>query len=321
MSNSWPARAAVIGVGTMGSGFVQLLALARIETRMVDADLKTAVAARDRMLELARRFESSNLFAAGAADRIAERTEAVASIADASAEVDFVLEAVTENPDVKRRVYLEVEAVAPEGVVIATNTSAIPIRVLSEGRRDPSRFLGTHWFNPAQWVPCVEIIPGPETADEIVASVHSLMSRLGKQPVTVGDAAGFVANRIQFAMFKEAASVVADGVATAGQVDEVVKSSFGFRLPFYGPFMIAEMAGLDVYSGAYQALEEGLGERFQAPASVTENAAAGRYGIKTGGAYFDASSDDTETLTERRDHAYQALSELLRQLAEGEVSG
>ena len=128
--------------------------------------------------------------------------------------------------------------------MIATNTSAIPIRELAPALRSPERFVGTHWFNPPQWIPCVEVIAGPSTSPEVIAKTASLLTRLGKKPVVVGDAGGFVANRLQFAMYKEAVSIVADGVATPEQVDEVVRNSFGFRLPIFGPFMIADMAGL-----------------------------------------------------------------------------
>ena len=312
--NAWPRRAAVIGVGTMGSGFAQLLALAGIPTRLADASRELAKAGRDRAIEGARRFEADGLMPAGAAEKIAVAVSAAPSIQSAVTGADFVIEAIREDPATKREAFAIVDGAAPAGAVIATNTSAIPIRELAGAFRDGSRFLGTHWFNPPQWVPCVEVIPGPDTSDAVVERVHGLMRRLGKQPTTVGDAAGFVANRIQFAMFKEAVSVVADGVATPEQVDEVVRASFGFRLPFFGPFKIADMAGLDVYDGAYRALEQDLGGRFSVPEPVAKMVAGGRLGTKAGGGFFDAPPDGLPELTARRDRSYAALSALLEEL-------
>ena len=172
---------------------------------------------------------------------------------------DLVVEAVLERPDVKLAVYEEIERAAGDDTVIATNTSSIPIAELAAGLRRPNRFLGVHWFVPPLLVPCVEVIRTPSTDERVVEIVVEALTRLGKTPVVVGDGPGFVANRIQFAMFREAARIVEDGIAGPEQVDEVVRSSFGFRLPFFGPFTIADMAGLDVYADIYETLERGLG--------------------------------------------------------------
>jgi 3-hydroxybutyryl-CoA dehydrogenase len=308
----WPRRAAVIGSGTMGAGIAQLLCLADVDVSIVDVALEQAQAARERSIQSVEAFERAGMMPTGAAATVGLRLRASESISTAVADAQFVLEAVTEDPATKLRVYAEIEAAASDRCVVASNTSAIPIRDLARGFTNRARFLGTHWFNPPQWVPCVEVIPTPDTAAGTVDQTHALLRRLGKEPVTVGDAAGFVANRIQFAMFKEAASCVADGVATPEQVDAVVRSSFGFRLPFFGPFEIADMAGLDVYAGAYAALEADLGSRFAPPESVVEHVSAGRLGAKTGGAYLPPDPNRAA----RRDKAYFALSSLLDALAD-----
>ncbi|HEU4974360.1 MAG TPA: 3-hydroxyacyl-CoA dehydrogenase family protein [Baekduia sp.] len=313
-AQGWPARAAVIGVGTMGTGFAQLLALAGIETTVADAAPELARAGAERAVELARRFEGDGLMPPGSAEAIEQRVTHASSIEEAVAGAGFVIEAVREDAEVKRDAFRRIAAAAPADAVVASNTSAIPIRELATAFDDGTRFLGTHWFNPPQWVPSVEVIPGPSTAPEVIERVHGLLRRLGKRPATVGDAAGFVANRIQFAMFKEAASIVDDGVATAEEVDEVVRASFGFRLPFFGPFRIADMAGLDVYEGAYRALESDLGERFSIPPSVAELVARGRLGTKSGGGYSDVPADVLPELVAWRDRAYVELSALLDRL-------
>ncbi|NUT54852.1 MAG: 3-hydroxyacyl-CoA dehydrogenase family protein, partial [Thermoleophilia bacterium] len=137
---------------------------------------------------------------------------------------------------------------------------------------------------------------------------------LGKVPVVVGDGAGFVANRIQFAMFREAARIVEEGVASAEQVDEVVRSSFGFRLPFFGPFTIADMAGLDVYADIFETLERDLGPGFAAPAILAEHVGRGELGVKSGRGFLDLSEAQADALIDRRDRAYVALAGLRREL-------
>lgn len=306
----WPTRAAVVGTGYMGTGFVQLLALAGIPVAIGDVSAEAAVAARERAIGLARQFSGVGLMPEDAAERVASQTSAGIDVADAVGGASVVFEAVPEDPSIKHPVLATIEAAAPRDAVIATNTSAIPIAELSAPLTHPERFLGAHWFNPSQWVPCVEVVPGPATSQDHIDAVIALLGRLGKRAAVVGDGPGFVANRIQFAMFKEAASIVEEGLATPEVVDEVVRTSFGFRLPFFGPFEIADMAGLDVYAGAYSSLEAGLGERMAVPAAITERVAAGRLGMKSGGGFLDLGPDEAAAMAAWRDTAYVALSRL-----------
>jgi 3-hydroxybutyryl-CoA dehydrogenase len=305
-----PRVAAVVGTGYMGTGFVQLLALAGLDVRLADADARRAAAAHERAVALAARFEELSLMAAGAAETIGAKAVAAGSIAEAVDGADVVFEAVTEDVAVKRDVLSAVEDAAAAEAILTTNTSAIPIRVLADGLRHPERFLGTHWFNPAQWVPAVEVIPGERTRPEVVETAVALLRRLGKDPAVVGDGPGFVANRIQFAMFREAAMIVEEGLATAEETDRVVRGSFGFRLPFFGPFTIADMAGLDVYAGAFRVLEEEFGPRFSAPPSLRALVGDGKLGTKAGGGYLLDAGAGGE-LTERRDRLYAALRRLV----------
>jgi hypothetical protein len=163
-------------------------------------------------------------------------------------------------------------------------------------------------------VPCVEVIPAGSTDDQVVQKVLRALTRLGKAAVVVGDGPGFVANRIQFALFREAARIVEDGVATPAQVDEVVRSSFGFRLPFFGPFTIADMAGLDVYADIFDTLEDGLGPGFSAPRALRDHVARGDFGVKAGRGFLDLSQREADELIERRDRAYAGLARLRSEL-------
>ncbi|MDO9352387.1 MAG: 3-hydroxyacyl-CoA dehydrogenase family protein [Solirubrobacteraceae bacterium] len=310
----WPRRTAVVGPGYMGTGFVQLLALAGLPVAIGDVSQEAAEAARSRAIEGAGAFALAGMMPSDAADRVARHTVAAASIGDASTGADVIFEAVPESPALKASVLASIEAAAPTGALIATNTSAIPIAELSAPLTHPDRFLGAHWFNPSQWVPCVELIAGPSTDPAHLETMAALLERLGKRPSVVGDGPGFVANRIQFAMFKEAATIVEEGVATAEVIDEVVRASFGFRLPFFGPFTIADMAGLDVYAGAYGSLEAGLGSRMAVPEAVATRVAEGRLGMKTGGGFLELDGADAAAMASWRDEAYVAMERLLGDL-------
>jgi 3-hydroxybutyryl-CoA dehydrogenase len=178
----------------------------------------------------------------------------------------------------------------------------------------PGRFVGTHWFNPPEWTPGVEVIPAAATDPEVVERVMVFLRALGKRPAAVGDGPGFVANRIQNALFLEALRCVEEGLASPQEVDEVVRSCFGFRLPFFGPFQIADMAGLDVYVSVLETLREGLGERFETPDALRELVEQGRTGTKSGAGFLEYSDEERERLLLERDRRYAALGELLERL-------
>jgi 3-hydroxybutyryl-CoA dehydrogenase len=160
----------------------------------------------------------------------------------------------------------------------------------------------------------VELIAGPETASEAVDAIENLLIRAGKKPARTADRPGFVANRLQYALFQEAAAVVEEGIATAEAVDQIVRTSFGFRLPFFGPFAIADMAGLDVYRGCYRVFEDSLGERFVAPALLEELVSLGRLGAKTGSGFVITDAVQAAAMAERRDRAYVELGRLIDEL-------
>jgi 3-hydroxybutyryl-CoA dehydrogenase len=174
--------------------------------------------------------------------------------------------------------------------------------------------MGMHWFNPPEWTPGIEVIPARVTDPQHVERVRAFLLKIGKRPIVVGSGPGFVANRIQMALFREALACVEDGLASPAEVDEVVRSCFGFRLPFFGPFQIADMAGLDVYRQVFGILEDGLGERFHPPEALDAQVEQGHYGTKTGEGFFSYTPEERERMLIERDRRYDALRTLLEQL-------
>lgn len=311
-----PIRVAVVGAGYMGQGIAQVLATAGHPCMLADVTAERARAALEQLLATATRHEADELIHAGTAGMLSERIAAASSAATAVSDADLVIEAVFEDRDIKVQVLHDVVAATSPETIVATNTSSLSIGSLAATVGHPERFLGIHFFNPPQFVPGVEVIPGPRTHARVTEQVASLLRSAGKLPAVVGDTPGFVANRLQYALFQEAAAVVEEGVATAEAVDDVVRSTFGFRLPFYGPFAIADMAGLDIYRGAYRVLEAAYDDRFVAPRALLDLIEAGALGAKSGRGFVVSSSEQATAMGQQRDRSYAALSRLLRSLDE-----
>lgn len=307
-------KVAVVGCGYMGGGIAQMLALAGCRVTLGDVDAATANNAYARITAQATSFERDGLLPAGSAERIRAGVTPKDSIEEAVEATEYVTEAAPEARSIKAEVLSRISAAAPAGAIIASNTSAIPIAELAKSVASPRRFLGVHWMNPAPFIPGVELIATEHTSAEVLTSVEQLIRRAGKIPARVSDSPGFVANRLQFALFKEAVLMVEEGLATAEQIDLVVSNAFGFRLALFGPFAIADMAGLDVYNASYDSLRAEYGERLAAPAALTELVAGGHLGMKSGGGFLDIPPSEHTALLAYRDTAYARLSQLRAEL-------
>ena len=311
--NAGVEQVAVIGAGYMGGGIAQVLALAGYAVRIADTDPQTTARQLERLQRETAEFEEQGLFAPGSTQTVRARLSAADSVSAAVAGADFVEEAVLEVAAVKAGVLAAIEAAAGADVVIGSNTSTLPIGDLAAGMQHPERFLGVHFSNPAPFIPGVELIAHPGTLDTAIEASEALVARTGKLSARVRDQAGFVLNRLQFVLLKEAAALVEEGVATAEDVDTIVRTTFGFRLPFFGPFAIADMAGLDTYGYGYDTLSQHYGERLAAPPALTELVQAGRFGVKQGGG-FVVPAGDTSALVAYRNRAYARLADLLAEL-------
>ncbi|MDQ4127722.1 MAG: 3-hydroxyacyl-CoA dehydrogenase family protein [Actinomycetota bacterium] len=309
----WPRVVAVVGAGTMGLGVAECFAAAGIGVRLTDATPDLTRRAKERLVQRAYGHARAGLLAEEAAGKV-EAVETKDGAAEAVSGVDLVFEAVFEDIGLKRDTLGACSGAAPSEAVIVSNTSSLPINRLSEFVEGPERFCGMHWFNPPEWTPGVEVIPARATSAQTVERVVEFLREIGKRPAVVGDGPGFVANRIQMALFLEAFRCVEEGLASPQEVDEVVRSCFGFRLPFFGPFQIADMAGLDVYEGVLGVLQEGLGERFEAPGALRELVERGRTGTKSGAGFLEYTEEERARLLLERDRRYAALNELLEEL-------
>lgn len=311
---------AVIGSGYMGGGIAQVLALAGARVALADVSAEIAQSNYERLLKESDEFVAAGLFPANATDLLKENLWAAKDIEEAVAGAEYIEEAVPEVLEIKHATLGRISAAARPDAVIGSNTSTISIAKLAEVVENPERFLGVHFSNPAPFIPGVEVIPHEGTSEATVQAAREIVGETGKETATVKDVTGFVLNRLQYALFHEAAQVVEEGIATAEDVDTLVRTTFGFRLPFFGPFAIADMAGLDVYAFCYKSLQTGFPERFATPKILQEKVDAGQLGTKTGAGFLDVPADRTAALVAYRNKAYVAMQKLIEELGPAPLS-
>jgi 3-hydroxybutyryl-CoA dehydrogenase len=298
----------------MGGGIAQVLALGGARVALADVSAEIAEQNYQRLISESREFVDAGLFPAGATETLERNLWAADSIEEAVRDAEFIEEAVPEVIDIKHATLKKVSDAARPDAVIGSNTSTISIGELATVVANPERFLGVHFSNPAPFIPGVELIPHAGTAESTLETARAIVAETGKQSATVKDVTGFVLNRLQYALFHEAAQVVEDGIATAEDVDTLVRTTFGFRLPFFGPFAIADMAGLDVYAFCYKSLQTSFPERFATPKILQELVAAGKLGTKSGAGFLDVPAERIAELVAYRNKAYVLMQKLLDDL-------
>jgi 3-hydroxybutyryl-CoA dehydrogenase len=305
---------AIVGSGYMGGGIAQVLALSGLTVQIADISEEIATKNYERLLEEAAQFVADGLFPTDAVERIRANVSPAASIEAAVADADFIEEAVPEKIEIKHAPLARICAAARPDAIIGSNTSTILIASLATAVTHPERFLGVHFSNPAPFIPGVELIPHEGTEEKAIRLVEEIVAATGKETARVKDSTGFVLNRLQYALFHEATQIVEEGIATPEDIDTIVRTTFGFRLPVFGPFAIADMAGLDVYAFCYASLQTRWPERFATPDSLKELVDAGKFGTKSGAGYLDVPAERTAELIAYRNKAYVAIKKLMDEL-------
>ena len=275
---------AVIGAGTMGNGIAHVFAQNGFQVTVIDISatalekaLSTITRNLDRLLSKERISEDDKT---ATLDRLSTSTDMKAAVANA----DLVVEAATENVDLKLKIFQQLDEAAPEGAVLATNTSSISITKIAAVTKRPEKVIGMHFMNPVPIMKLVEVIRGYATSDEVTAQIMELSKQLGKVPVEVNDYPGFVANRILMPMINEAIYSLYEGVAGVSEIDTVMK--LGMAHPM-GPLQLADFIGLDVCLSILRVLHDGLGQDKYAPCPLLVNmVTAGKLGAKSGEGFY-----------------------------------
>jgi 3-hydroxybutyryl-CoA dehydrogenase len=283
------ARIAVIGGGLMGHGLAQVFACAGHQVRITDPSAE----ARDKILSRI----SDNLDDLGLDRSAITPIQVCASLPETVDHAQWIFEAAPEDLPLKRRLFVDIEHAAPREAILASNTSVIPIGEIMRDVTRKERALGTHWWNPPYLVPLVEVIRTVQSSDAAIAATIDLLKSAGKQPVEVKkDIPGFVGNRLQHALWREAIALVAEGVCDAETIDTVVKTSFGRRLAVLGPLENADMVGADLTQAIHRAVLPHL-DRSTAPSPLIDRMVAeGRLGFKTGQGFYSWTPAQQATL-------------------------
>src|SRR3954454_3142782 len=282
-------RIAVIGAGLMGHGIAQVFALAGHDVSIYDSVTANLDSAKARIL--------GNLRDLGDDQSAVERVRPTADLAAAVRDADDVVEAVLEDLTLKQKLFGEIEQHVRPQTILASNTSVIPITKIMEPLRDRTRALGTHWWNPPYLVPLVEVIGTQWTSRPVIEWTIALHKAAGKMPVHVKkDVPGFVGNRLQHALWREAIALVEHGICDAETVDTVIKASFGRRLAVLGPLENADLVGTDLTLAIHRTVLPAIDSRPAASPYLENIVAEGKLGFKTGRGFRNWTAEDQTAL-------------------------
>ena len=274
----------VIGAGTMGNGIAQVFAMNNYDVVLCDISEEALGKAMKTIRTNLDRMVKKELVSQEASDLAMNRIKVLTDTAQAVGSADLVVEAATENIELKKKIFIQVDKSCPGHTILATNTSSISITSLAAVTSDPSRVIGMHFMNPVPVMKLVEVIRGYATSDETCEAVMSLSRNLAKEPVEVNDYPGFVANRILMPMINEAIYTLYEGVAGVNEIDTVMR--LGMAHPM-GPLALADFIGLDVCMSILNIMYAGLGNQKYAPCPLLVNMVnAGKLGKKSGEGFY-----------------------------------
>jgi len=274
---------AIIGAGLMGHGIAQVFASAGHEVRLTDVSRDVLEKAPQNIRANLTLLAENGIGRKEEIETVMGRVKVSDSLDEAVSCAVMVIEAVIERLDIKQGLFRNLDSLCPSEVILATNTSVISITEIAAKTGVRKRVVGTHFWNPPYLIPLVEVVPGAETSPDIVDATYRLLESVGKRPVKVKrDVPGFVGNRLQHALWREAISIVDQGIADAATVDEVIKNSFGIRLPVLGPMATADMVGLDLTFQIHDYILKHLDRSVEPAPILRRKAEAGELGFKTG---------------------------------------
>jgi len=286
-------KIAVVGAGLMGHGIAQVFALRGFSVGLTDISAKALDAALDNVRANLALLAGRGIIESEAAGPAVSRIDITTDMARAVDGADLVVEAVVENLEIKQNIFRALDDICPDNVILATNTSVISITEIAARTQHKARVVGTHFWNPPYLIPLVEVVRGDHTADHVMDRTIELLKAVGKHPVRVNkDVPGFVGNRLQHALWREAISIVEHGIADAATVDECVKFGFGLRLPILGPMENSDLVGTDLTLAIHTYILKHLERSPDASALLKEIVARGDLGFKTGRGFQQWSAQD-----------------------------
>ena len=295
-------KAAVIGTGMMGPGIAGALALGGVEAVIVSRTVESAAKGLEKACAQLKLLRNEGLVSPEDSARAQGLLSSSADLPAAARDADIVIESAPEDMDFKKKFFADLENVVSSSCVLATNTSGLSITEIASACRNPERVMTTHFWNPPHLMPLVEIVLGAKTDRALAESVRDLLVRCGKTPVMVKkDRPGQLGNRLQMALVREAANIVAEGIAEVEDVDLAARTGFGLRLPAYGILEHQDMVGLDMGCRIVDYVVRDLNNEPRAPQIYFDKVARGELGVKTGKGFYDWSVKSAEEVRARRD--------------------
>jgi len=295
----------VIGAGIMGYGIAQVFAMGGYNVCRNDVTPEILSRAMVRIRENLRIFNENGFITAQEADaayaRIRTEPDLKASVRDA----DIVIEAIKEDIELKRALFNRLDAICPERTVLASNSSSLLISDFASGTKRQDRVVLTHWYNPPHIVPAVEVIRGAHTSQETADLLYDLLKKVKKLPIRINkEIPGYLLNRIQMALAREAWYLWQAGVASAEDIDLAVKGSLGFRLASIGPLLTSDLGGQDTWCAVSKYLFPLISDAHEPPKDYVKMVDAGNLGMKTGKGFYDYTEEEWKAVIEKRDKEF-----------------
>ena len=282
-----------VGTGTMGHGTAVMFAKAGYNVRMYGRTQESIDRGMKGIRSALETYKTHQLVTEAEVPQILARVQGVTSLEEAARDADFVIESVAEELAVKQVIFKQLDQLCPERTIFATNTSGLSPSAVAEAVSRKDKFVVAHFWNPPHLVPLVEVVPGKHTAQKTVDVTWELMERIGKKPVALKrEALGFIGNRLQLAMLREALYIVQEGIATPEAVDATVRYSLGRRYGVTGPLESADLGGLDIFQNISSYLYKDLCNNPDSSPLLAETVARGDLGSKTGKGFYDWTNPD-----------------------------
>ena len=306
-------RVAVVGAGLMGHGIAQEFALAGLDVFMHSRTESSLERARARIEENLSFLVERQLVTRSQSMAVSPRLHSSTDLEESVAEADLVIESVFEDLDLKRRLFADLDRLCPDHTVLASNTSGFMPDAFAEGTDRADRILVAHYANPPHLIPLVEVVPNRKTSDVTLSTVCWFLEGIGKRPIVVRkQVPGFVLNRLQCALLREALWLVENGVATTQDVDYAISNSIGRRWSVAGIFEVFELPGWDLVQSVAENVLPHLSTASEVPAVLRDKVAVGDLGVKTGKGFYDWSEESATELRQRIANALVAIEQWKR---------
>jgi 3-hydroxybutyryl-CoA dehydrogenase len=307
---STPEQITVVGAGLMGHGIAQIFAVHGHKVLLVDVNEDLLNSAKDRIQANLKNMRQQGV-EFGQIEEIIENIYPTADIGTACEGSAFIFEAVFEDLELKQQLFADLDSLCPSNIILCSNTSVISITEIAEKAVHRERIVGTHFWNPPYLIPLVEVVRAEESADWCISKTYDLLMRVGKHPVHVHkDVPGFVGNRLQHALWREAFAIIDEGICDPATVDEVIRNGFGLRLPILGPVETADMVGLDLTLAIHNYILKYINADPTPSTTLQSKVETGELGFKTGSGFLEWSDS---SIAESRERLMEYLTNIYAQ--------